>query len=597
MKPNSSPVVITGMHRSGTSLAASLLLACGVGLGDRLLAPDPANPRGYFEDTEFLELDREMLIAATLEKDGGHRDWGWTESEELDRSRLPAFEDRAHAVAEMRRTNGHHWGFKDPRASLLLDFWDAVLDEPVYLLVYRQPWEVADSLQRLGAEVFLRHPEYSYRIWAFYNRQILAFLRNHRDRCLLVSTDAAARRPRELLELVAERWGLDTSGAHPDEILDPRLLRRCEADDPLVTLAAATHPECAELLAELDAAADLPGSDLWRAHSLDPRHKKHTPGGGARVAVIVPCFDHGEFLVEAVASAERSIREPIELIVLNDGSGQARTLEVLASLKVGGYCVLDTENGGIASARNRAIEASTAPYLLPLDADNRLVPGFVERAADILDSRAETGVVYGDRRDFGLRSGFVDVPSFDLGELIAANFIDACALVRRQVWEDCGGYDSRMPAPGWEDWDLWLGACRRGWGFHHLPVEAFEYRVRPGSILAELADEESRAPLVRYLLSKHGELYREHLPELLLTGQRQSTSLFWEARLRERGDREIGSLQAQTEQLTSELNALREELSAFRERVAFMEQTRAWRVRRRLVAVKRRALGLLVGTS
>jgi hypothetical protein len=191
----------------------------------------------------------------------------------------------------------------------------------------------------------------------------------------------------------------------------------------------------------------------------------------------------------------------------------------------------------------------------------------------------------------------VDVPSFDLGELIAANFIDACALVRRQVWEDCGGYDSRMPAPGWEDWDLWLGACRRGWGFHHLPVEAFEYRVRPGSILAELADEESRAPLVRYLLSKHGELYREHLPELLLTGQRQSTSLFWEARLRERGDREIGSLQAQTEQLTSELNALREELSAFRERVAFMEQTRAWRVRRRLVAVKRRALGLLVGTS
>src|SRR5947199_6137561 len=82
----SAPLLLAGMHRSGTSLVASWLARAGVDLGRDLLPADAGNPTGYFEALSFLDLDRRMLLAATPEEPG-HRDWGWTES---GRSTAPA---------------------------------------------------------------------------------------------------------------------------------------------------------------------------------------------------------------------------------------------------------------------------------------------------------------------------------------------------------------------------------------------------------------------------------------------------------------------------------------------------------------------------
>src|SRR3954471_15272785 len=190
----SRPIVITGMHRSGTSLVASYLSSLGVGLGDRLLAADARNPHGYFEDADFRELHGEMLTDATPAGDGGHRDWGWTENERLARARLGRGTERARARAPARSGRPGLWGWKDPRTSLLLDFWDEILDRrALYVLLYRFPWAVADARQRVGAYGCRDHPEYAYRFWAFYTPPLLDFHRRHRDRSLLVSTDALLR--------------------------------------------------------------------------------------------------------------------------------------------------------------------------------------------------------------------------------------------------------------------------------------------------------------------------------------------------------------------------------------------------------------------
>ncbi|MGH9363240.1 MAG: hypothetical protein ACRD2T_15120, partial [Thermoanaerobaculia bacterium] len=78
------PIVVTGMHASATSLAASLVAGLGVSLGERLLPPDAHNPAGYFEDLDFVELQSRMLQAALPADDGGHPDWGWTEHHRLE---------------------------------------------------------------------------------------------------------------------------------------------------------------------------------------------------------------------------------------------------------------------------------------------------------------------------------------------------------------------------------------------------------------------------------------------------------------------------------------------------------------------------------
>jgi len=65
------------------------------------------------------------------------------------------------------------------------------------------------------------------------------------------------------------------------------------------------------------------------------------------------------------------------------------------------------------------------------------------------------------------------------------NFIDACALYRKSLWEKVGGYDEHMPSMAWEDWDFWLRAAAHGGAFFHLPKIGFDYRVRSDSMIVK----------------------------------------------------------------------------------------------------------------
>src|SRR5687768_3561358 len=181
------PIVITGMHRSGTSVTASFMMDLGIHLGNQFLSSDRTNPRGSFEDIDFVELHRRILEAATPEGDGGHRDWGWTESESIDRSRFHAYGQAAQDLVSTRATGPGLWGWKDPRTSLLLDFWDEIFaGQALYVFLYRFPWEVANSIQRVDAGPFLNNPEYAWRIWSSYNRQLLDFFHRHSDRAVQI---------------------------------------------------------------------------------------------------------------------------------------------------------------------------------------------------------------------------------------------------------------------------------------------------------------------------------------------------------------------------------------------------------------------------
>jgi hypothetical protein len=550
----SSPVVITGMHRSGTSYVASWFAAAGVDMGERLLAADAGNRRGYFEDLDFLSLQREMLAASTPAGEAGHPDWGWTESERLEESRFAAFRDAARALVAQRAVRprgdggGGAWGWKDPRASLALDFWHEVLGAegltPGFVLLYRFPWDVADSMHRLGAEVFLRHPDYALRVWAFYNRHLLAFRRRSPARTLLVSVNALLGDPARFSALVRDRLGLPLAAEPPAGLFAPELFTGRAGEDPLPGLVAATAPAAVALLAELDRAADLPATGLWTA----ARRQARAPRPPVKLSVITPCYNHGEFLVEAVASFERNAPPEAELLIVNDGSTQERTLEVLAALRGAGYRVLDQPNRGLVAARNAGIEAARGGYILPLDSDNRLRAGFMEAAIARLDADPAAGVVYGDRCEFGLRSGRVRVPEFDLDRLLTGNYIDACAVFRRQAWEQCGGYDPALTA--WEDWELWIAIASRGWRFHHLESVTFDYRVRPDSMVVACQDAAVGQPLQEHIVQKHRELYLARLPALLIAVQHGRPAAV--------GGLMIGAAaEMETEQARAELAALR----------------------------------------
>ena len=507
-------MLVVGMHRSGTSMVGGMLAALGVRMGRRLVAADAQNQRGYFEDIEIVEFHGRIFRERLPQDAAGHVDWGWTETGLVQVGPEGEYAEEARRIAAERSAQGGAWGFKDPRTTVCLDLWDAILAEARYLLVYRFPWEVADSMLRGGAGVFVGNPSYGYRIWEAYNRRLLEFYEQHADRCLLLNLAGLVRDLPRFQELAGAIPGLSLDRVDLTERFDPALLTRGDADDHRADLVAAAYPECIRLLERLDDRADISGHGLWR-RDTPARTEMIGPmtpqdAGAIDLTIVVPTHGDAVLLLDALASLEQCRPPRSEVIVIDDGSTDRESLRILEALRTRGYQVERKEAGGLSSARNAGIALARGRYILPLDADNRLLPGFCEAAMELLDEEPDLGVVYGDRRLFGGSSGLLEVPEFDLDRLLGGNYIDACAVYRRTMWEDLGGYDTAML--GLEDWEFWMHAGWRGWRFRRRPGAAFAYRVRPGSLLARCLGLSRRVSLFRHLLGKHPELFHSRVP-------------------------------------------------------------------------------------
>ncbi len=218
MAPLSSPcrpIVVVGMHRSGTSLTASLLSSSGLHFGERLVPAGLGNTEGHFEDLDFVHLHREALQAM------GHHPDGW---DEVSFRELPSIlEAKARALIEARSSRPL-WGWKDPRTTLFLPFWERLLPEARFVFVFRNPWEVIDSLFRRGDERFQENPEASERVWSHYNALVLDALARVGDRGILFDLEAVAGNPRAFVEHVGHRFGVELGP--PDDVFQSVLLRR-----------------------------------------------------------------------------------------------------------------------------------------------------------------------------------------------------------------------------------------------------------------------------------------------------------------------------------------------------------------------------------
>lgn len=303
----------------------------------------------------------------------------------------------------------------------------------------------------------------------------------------------------------------------------------------------------------------------------------HPPASRPKVSVVVPCFNQGEFIDEAVESVLRQTYDDFQVIVVDDGSTDPGTAERLASYRRPRTTVIRTPNQGLAAARNTGIRHGAGAYILPLDADNRLRPEYLERAVEVLDRLPEVGIVYANAVFFGDRAGPWEAPDFDLHRLLYGNFIDACAVFRRSVWSECGGYDPGIPRQlGYEDWDLWLSAAEMGWRFHRIAETLFEYRVRADSMVARCNIPENRRLLVEYLCAKHHALFSKEAPRLIAEKDTALLSMSLEAE----------RLEAALRGAETRLARARGDADRLRARVAAMESSKFWKLRRLWLRVR-----------
>jgi glycosyltransferase involved in cell wall biosynthesis len=190
------------------------------------------------------------------------------------------------------------------------------------------------------------------------------------------------------------------------------------------------------------------------------------------------------------------------VIVVDDGSTDPDTGEVLGRLPES-VVVYRQANAGLAAARNAGLRQATTPYLMVLDADDRLTPGALAALRAPLDATAELGFTYGITRFFGDWQGEMTMPPYDPYRLLYRHTIGSTCLMRRELFEQVGGFDPAFS--GYEDWDFWLSALSHGWQGRRIEQVTFEYR-RHGATMLSGARRDYRS-WYRRLRRKHAALY------------------------------------------------------------------------------------------
>jgi glycosyltransferase involved in cell wall biosynthesis len=230
-----------------------------------------------------------------------------------------------------------------------------------------------------------------------------------------------------------------------------------------------------------------------------------TISGAPKVSIVIPCYNAGLFLLEAVKSSVGQSYRDFEIVVVNDGSDDPLTLQLLACLSNCGIKVIHSENMGVAAARNLGVRAAAGQFILPLDADDQLSDNFLELTVSVLESEPDVGVVFGQVLLFGEISGAWQQSDFTVKRLLLENMIVVSALYRRDDFMKIGGYRLNM-VYGWEDWDFWLSMLELGRSFIKVPQAFFHYRIKSSSRDADMKSVHKVLMFAR-LIWNHKMLY------------------------------------------------------------------------------------------
>jgi glycosyltransferase involved in cell wall biosynthesis len=299
------------------------------------------------------------------------------------------------------------------------------------------------------------------------------------------------------------------------------------------------------------------------------------------VSVIIPCYNLGAYLDEAVASVLSQTYQTFEILIVDDGSTDDATRALLEGYRRPKTEVIRTAHQGVSAARNVGIARARGNYLCALDADDRLDPTYFEKAVAVLDADPDVAFVSCWLRAFGDEQWEWTPERCDLPTLLWEDTVLTAALVRREVMIAAGGYDTKMPAQGGEDWDLWLTLAGRGCRGTILRDVLFNYRRRAGSLSTASWYGADHLALTNYRVHKHAAAYRAHLLDVFDHQDTETSALL--------------RLNADTEHyLASELEpavaARRQELADLRKRLTTAAS--ATRERAELSSAAERADGL-----
>lgn len=237
------------------------------------------------------------------------------------------------------------------------------------------------------------------------------------------------------------------------------------------------------------------------------------------VTIVIPCFNYGRFVGDAVESALAQVDADVRVIVVDDGSDDGRTPGVCDGLASERVRVIHQANGGPGAARNRGAREATTPYLVFLDADDTLDPRFVAALGGEIER--ETAAEQGARISHAYcqevltdqAHGTWRVGAWDPVLLMITNLHPITTLIRRECFEEVGGFEESLGGH-YEDWDLWLKLSFRGYRGVRVREPLFFWRRHsPDTMVMRAVQSHDRT--FATIVERHRERYEERALELV----------------------------------------------------------------------------------
>lgn len=184
------------------------------------------------------------------------------------------------------------------------------------------------------------------------------------------------------------------------------------------------------------------------------------------VSVVIPTYERQEYLRGAIQTALGQTYDPIEVIVVDDGSSEPYADRIVSEFPESVICITHDRNKGLSAARNTGIEAANGEYIAFLDDDDRWHKDKIARQVSTLSENKEAGLatclVVALTPDNEIVHCETDAPSGDCSEsMLIGNQIGTPSrvLVRQECFDDIGVFDESLPTK--QDWDFYIRLCQK----------------------------------------------------------------------------------------------------------------------------------------
>lgn len=274
------------------------------------------------------------------------------------------------------------------------------------------------------------------------------------------------------------------------------------------------------------------------------------------VSIVIPCYNLGQYLKDAIDSALGQTYKNKEVIVIDDGSTDDKTIKLIDEyrIKYQDVVFIRQNNMGLSEARNTGVKKSKGDYIVCLDADDKLFKTYIEELIAIFkkDSKKKLGFVTTWLQEFGLSQNIWKPSDYNPGKLLVENIAHAGSMFRKEAWTKAGGYKKQMVG-GYEDWEFWVSLMEAGYKWAVLPKVLFNYRIRKNSMFSSASAKHQE--LYQRIVGLHSDLYSKYASELALWSAQKINTL------RENLDAEVGKRDKLIRKLYKDRAILKDDLS------------------------------------